>query len=209
MSTSCSSLKKSGVFKSGYYNIKPQNETILKSVFCDMESGNYEDVEESQETIMNLSPVGTILPWVPKPVKDDSVTGLTIPDGWARCDGSIIPPPSIWAGKRTPDLNNEMRFLRGAPDDSVLTLEEDQLMDHTHKVSDAGHNHGYGDRHQKFAGSQHHDGESAYKHDTFDESRTTKKSVTGLMVQGITDSYRKGDENRPRNMHITYIMRIF
>ena len=108
-----------------------------------MESGNYEDVGESQEIFLNLSPVGTILPWVPKPIKDDSVTTLAVPEGWAKCDGSIIQAPSIWAGQRTPDLNNEMRFLRG------------------------------------------------------------------LKVEGIADAYRKGDETRPRNMHVAYIMRIF
>ena len=143
--TSCSSLKKNGVFKSGFYNIKSSSDSSLKSVFCDMESGNYEDVEQTEEMIFNISPVGTILPWVPKPAKDDSVTDLTVPEGWQKCDGSIIPSPSIWAGQKTPDLNNEMRFVRGAPDDSVLTLEEDQLMDHEHNFNDPGHTHDYKD----------------------------------------------------------------
>ena len=74
-----------------------------------MESGNYEDVPDTD--VMNYAPVGTILPWIPRPVKNES-TNLTLPKGWQRCDGSIIPSPSIWAGQRTPDLNNEMRFLR-------------------------------------------------------------------------------------------------
>ena len=51
-----------------------------------MKSGNYEDVPDMD--VMNYAPVGTILPWVPKPVKDDSVTGLTVPEGWQRCDGT-------------------------------------------------------------------------------------------------------------------------
>ena len=46
-----------------------------------------------------------------------------------------------------------MRFLRGAPDDSVLTLEEDQLMDHEHNVIDPGHSHSYDDYTLHSAGS--------------------------------------------------------
>ena len=127
--TSCSSLKKTGVYKSGYYNIK--TETGIKIVFCDMESGNYNDVPDVD--VMNYAPIGTILPWVPKPVSNGSVlTDAIVPTGWQRCDGSIIPAPSIWAGQKTPDLNNEkrLRFLRGAPDDTVLMFEEDMLQDH-------------------------------------------------------------------------------
>ena len=45
------------------------------------------------------------------------------PAGWQRCDGSTILDPSIWAGERTPDLNNERRFLRGGSDDTVLFCE--------------------------------------------------------------------------------------
>ena len=56
-----------------------------------------------------------------------------------RCDGGLIPPPSVWAGQRTPDLNNERRFLRGGRDETVLTMEEDALQDHTHSVVDPGH----------------------------------------------------------------------
>ena len=178
-----------------------------------MESGNYEDVGESQEIFLTLSPVGTILPWVPKPIKDDSVTTLAVPEGWAKCDGSIIQAPSTWAGQRTPDLNNEMRFLRGAPDDTVLSLEDDQLMDHLHEVADSGHSHGYKDgwrfsfERQQSSGSSLH-----YFHDDRDlgdHDRTSSSSVTGLKVEGIADAYRKGDETRPRNMHVAYIMRIF
>ena len=56
-----------------------------------------------------------------------------------RCDGGLIPPPSVWAGQRTPDLNNERRFLRGGRDETVLTMEEDALQNHTHTVVDPGH----------------------------------------------------------------------
>lgn len=76
---------------------------------------------------LHLSPVGSIVAWVPRP-ESDSQTDQHLPDGWVRCDGSVIPEPSIWAGSHTPDLNTERRFLRGAADDSqVLHLENDQI----------------------------------------------------------------------------------
>ena len=81
------------------------------------------------------------------PVSNGSLTDAIVPTGWQRCDGSIIPAPSIWAGQKTPDLNNEKRFLRGAPDDTVLIFEEDMLQDHEHVVTDHGHTHVYTDEH--------------------------------------------------------------
>ena len=50
------------------------------------------------------------------------------PAGWQRCDGSTILEPSIWAGERTPDLNNERRFLRGGSDTSVLSRKQNNMI---------------------------------------------------------------------------------
>ena len=112
MGTSCSSLKQSGYFKSGYYNIEEDNSK--KVVFCDMTSDSYEDVPQSDEIVLSTigAPIGTILAWTMK-VETNGVETGDIPDGWMRCDGSVIPPPSVWAGQKTPDLNNDKRFLRG------------------------------------------------------------------------------------------------
>ena len=49
--TSCSSLKQSGYFKSGYYNIVEDNSK--KVVFCDMTSDSYEDVPQSDEIVLS------------------------------------------------------------------------------------------------------------------------------------------------------------
>ena len=51
MGTSCSSLKQSGYFKSGYYNIVEDNSK--KVVFCDMTSDSYEDVPQSDEIVLS------------------------------------------------------------------------------------------------------------------------------------------------------------
>ena len=122
IATSCSSLKQSGYFKSGYYNIKEGE--AKKVVFCDMTSDTYEDVPQSDEMAFDATsaPIGTIIAWTMKVDAAGNSTG-DIPAGWQRCDGSVILEPSIWAGERTPDLNNERRFLRGGSDDTVLFCE--------------------------------------------------------------------------------------
>ena len=35
----------------------------------------------------------------------------------------MIPKPSVWAGKKTPDLNSESRFLRGGQDHDAMLKE--------------------------------------------------------------------------------------
>ena len=89
-------------------------------------------------------PVGTIISWVLRVDKSGSMAEL--PDGWMRCDGSTVPSGSIWAGKKVPDLNGERRFLRGGPDEDLLTLEDDQVQDHHHIVVDPGHSHPFTDQ---------------------------------------------------------------
>ena len=126
--TSCSSLKQSGYFKSGFYNIEEDNSK--KVVFCDMTSDSYEDVPQSDETVLSTtgSPVGTILAWTMK-VETNGTETEDIPDGWMRCDGSVIPPPSVWAGQNTPDLNNHKRFLRGGEFLSILAEKQKRQLE--------------------------------------------------------------------------------
>ena len=73
------------------------------------------------------APIGTISAWTMK-VTVSGVEVGDIPDGWQRCDGSVILEPSIWAGERTPDLNNERRFLRGGSDTSVLSRKQNNMI---------------------------------------------------------------------------------
>ena len=74
----------------------------------------------------NLAPVGTIIAWTPKPNKDSNES-QDLPDGWQECDGAEI-VDGIWKGQKTPNINGEGRFLRGAGDKiNVLGTEEDQV----------------------------------------------------------------------------------
>ena len=76
-------------------------------------------------TIPQLLLAGTIAAWTPRP--DSETSDLELPHGWIECDGSVIPEPSIWAGKRLPNLNAERRFLRGGSKIGALTLEDDMM----------------------------------------------------------------------------------
>ena len=72
------------------------------------------------------SPVGSIVAWVPH--VDSGDPNENLPNGWVRCDGSVIPLPSIWAGRHSPDLNGKRKFLRGGQDaTSALDMEDDMI----------------------------------------------------------------------------------
>ena len=82
-------------------------------------------------------------------------------------------------------------------------------MDHLHEVTDPGHVHDYKHRVQWYDDEDHTSDYLGFYHYGDEETKTTDLSFTGLKVEGIRDSFRKGDETRPRNMHISYIIRIF
>merc|ERR1712192_122696 len=164
---------------------------------------------------LNLAPVGTISAWVTKPTKETSDRDMVnLPDGWVRCDGSPIPLPSIWAGLLTPDLNGEKRFLRGASEEDMLTLEEDQIQDHKHEITDPGHNHDYVDKYTWADGDYHESGHwgpgtwADTDYDRFDQPHdaTSGTEPTGIKVDGVLGG-RTGDETRPKNMNVVFIMK--
>ena len=165
---------------------------------------------------LHLAPIGTISAWVTKPTKETKEDKLVdLPEGWVRCDGSTIPEPSIWAGQLTPNLNGEKRFLRGASDSEVLSLEENQMQDHKHTISDPGHSHKYVDKYPNWKPTTHEDGhwgpntaDDAW--DRFDKAHDSSSAATptGLAVEGVT-SGKSGLETRPKNMNVIYIMRVW
>jgi len=180
---------------------------------------NEANIERNMNDItnLNLAPVGTISAWVTKPTKETSDNDMVnLPDGWVRCDGSPIPQPSIWAELLTPNLNGEKRFLRGASDEDVLTLEEDQIQEHVHKIADPGHNHGYVDRYTWADGDHHESGHwgpgtwADTDYDRFDQPHDgiSDTETTGIKVDGVLGG-RTGDETRPKNMNVVFIMKVW
>ena len=89
-------------------------------------------------------------------------------------------------------------------------MEEDQMQDHKHQVSDPGHTHGYSDKHtvnnNAIIGTGPKDGDGDFDSIT---RRTSDSEVTGITVDGVSSSYRSGSETRPKNMNVIYIMRVW
>ena len=86
-----------------------------------------------QENHFNLAPIGTILAWTPYP-DTNSHNIVSIPNGWVECNGSVI-TEGIWKGRRTPDLNNAKRFLRGGNISEVLQMESASISDQNLRIS--------------------------------------------------------------------------
>ena len=63
----------------------------------------------SQISSMHIAPIGTIMAWSPVPDKN-SPHPENIPQCWVACDGSII-KEGIWIGEKTPDINNQNRYI--------------------------------------------------------------------------------------------------
>ena len=138
---------------------------------------------------LHEAPLGSITAWVTKPSSDGLEASL--PDGWQRCDGSLISAPSIWEGKITPNLNSERRFLRGGSDADMLKLEEDQLEDHAHKVSDPGHNHPFTDRYTDNTDNIHDGPEDGYGKFGSPHSSETDMEFSGKII-GLCQTRNQG-----------------
>merc|ERR1712223_522083 len=120
---------------------------------------------ETRVSEIKEMPIGSIVSWTLKPQVGANHTE-TLPEGWIRCDGGVIPEPSVWAGSHTPNLNGEKLFLRGGSDSHSLTVEGDMFQDHTHidpghNHADNGHNHQYIDKYPDtlFLDCPKHDGD--------------------------------------------------
>ena len=91
-------------------------------------------------------------------------------------------------------------------------MEEDQLHQHGHSVSDPGHTHPYVDKylsHNDLKQKSDSFGDWAvWKSENQYQDKTTSRGRTGIRVSGITGS-QYGDETRPRNMDVIYIIRVW
>jgi len=120
-------------------------------------------------------------------------------------------------------------FLRGGSDEQALVIENDTFQDHNHiddghNHADNGHSHSYSDRFPSYDGwgcgiEDGHIGppSSDKDNDRYDCERTgyyTSSNNIGLQanfagLKGADSSSRHGEETRPKNMGIVWIMRIW
>ena len=123
----------------------------------------------------------------------------------------------MWAGQRTPNLNGENRFLRGANDGEQLIFEEDSMQSHTHGIHDPGHHHGYVDRYSSIPysdpevnGYWGRSTSSDKEEDRWDESHSSRTDPTYTEITVTSPvGARLDSETRPKNMRVVYIMRVF
>lgn len=157
----------------------------------------------------NDAPVGTILAWH----KNLSGTPALSAD-WVECNGQTISDPaSPYNGVTLPNLNSNPnawngggRFLRGGTTPGVF--QNDFFQGHTHV--DPGHSHTYSYQFPEFAGATPvgvQSGGGLF--------RVTNTLGTSGSTTGITDptaqsngTARYGDETRPVNMSVVWIIRI-
>ena len=137
-----------------------------------------------------------------------------IPNCWIECDGRFI-SKGVWKGQTTPDLNNEQRFLRGGVQSEALETQQDALQKHEHNLHDPGHDHSYIDGHVNIGKDEvKRNGNRGPKyHDLLSDewnkltTRYTKSSTSKIRVQEVRAA-QTADETRPKNMKVTFIMKV-
>merc|ERR1712212_822773 len=216
--TNTKGLKASNGLIQGNKNSIQGNQNSIKGNQNSIKA-NKNSITTVQANIKNihLAPLGTITAWVNRPGTNTAHTE-NLPVGWIRCDGSVIPSPSPWAGQKTPNINGENRFLRGGIDSTMLQKQEDSIQVHTHSISDPGHSHGYDDKWPSDGGrggpivnghlGPNHAGDTS--DDRWDQSHpsTSNKAASGVKVNGVQGA-RADSETRPKNIRVVYIMRVF
>ena len=144
----------------------------------------------------------------------DSNENLDLPDGWLPCDGHSI-ENGPWAGGATPNLNTNGHFLRGGNENDVMVFEEDQIHDHEH--TDAGHSHTsppHSHPYLEHGTFSNGNGFTSGGYTLADISRTTNPTSVTIdnaesNIGGVSSSYRSGDETRPRNMKVIWVMKCW
>ena len=157
---------------------------------------------------------------------------LHLPPGWQYCNGSDI-TEGPWTGGKTPDLNGPGLFLRGGDEDSVLDTEEGQLQDHQHV--DSGHSHSCTASstaephyHESWKGptSSSSNTNAGTYHSSTNENIGDYISTlpTTVLVNTTCDlgsevssniggvdstGANSGEETRPANMRVIYIIRVY
>ena len=142
-------------------------------------------------------PIGTITAWTMK-MEVGGAEVEDIPAGWQRCDGSTIQPPSIWAGQKTPDLNNARRFIRGGRDGDVLKTEEDAVKTLT-TIDEYYHIGSDSEATCPSTGSSYGTCKGGSNGCSADKYCTKTRTIEGT----------GGAETKPKNINLVYIIRVW
>ncbi|MCP4137996.1 MAG: tail fiber protein [bacterium] len=149
------------------------------------------------------APVGSIISWHGSQT-DTNGSSLSVPDGWVECNGGTVSDTdSILFGRPIPDLNSSGQFLRGSSTSGVF--QDDLMQNHNHTDSGHAHNYQYLDE----GDSNTHQLDDAYYRAVFVTGTTAsgKANLGGPTLYGGNDP-RVGNETRPVNMSVIWIMRV-
>lgn len=163
-------------------------------------------VPRAARTEQIVPPVGSIVAWHP---------GLfpggppTLPVGWVRCDGQVLnDSESPLYGATVPNLNGQGRFLRGG--NTSGALQDDRMQ--THKHLDSGHQHTF--QRPRWFGNETPDGVYMFNPEAaVANSQQWTTDVGNAQLGAPVDldgntTARHGDETRPTNMSVVWIMRV-
>ena len=168
----------------------------------------------------NGVPVGSIIPFAGAVTSGGAL--LEPVPGWIVCNGATLGTDAkfdklktvlstAWGTNLVPDLRGV--FLRGInngrtgdyadpTDRSVGEFQDDEFKSHDHDITDPGHNHPYKDFYRR----EHHgdDDDDSWLGDNNgdDHDRTTSDRVTGITINN-----RGGDETRPVNTGVNFIIK--
>lgn len=180
--------------------------TGLPYTFRNGEVADADHINANFNALLNQAiPVGAVLPWH----KSLFYSPATLPSNWVECNGQTLDDAdSPLDGRQIPDLNGATDehggkglFVRGGT--ASGTYQEDQMQSHKH--NDSGHTHVYKTR--NFYGGGGGQSGSNYYGDYNHNINTGYANLTDP-VESSGGVVRHGNETRPANMSMVWIMRI-
>ena len=169
-----------------------------------------------------FTPVGTVITYAGSsaPTGYLKANGDTIPNGTGTVQGVTADFSALYAviGATLPDLRGE--FIRGFDDGkgtdsgrAIRSSQTDQNKQHNHtatstsSVTDSGHNHTIGNYGGSFGGGS---GATVFRSDASGtNSSIIQNATTGITVATTTTIANDGgNESRPRNVAMMYVIKI-
>ncbi|MCP4133661.1 MAG: hypothetical protein GY754_22020 [bacterium] len=165
--------------------------TGLDSRIDTLEGKAIEFTSEIDFLSITHAPVGTIAAWHKNMTVKSGASSPPIPEGWVECNGlPVDDPESIYHGKATPKLNSPRYsgnsrglFLRGHTKSGFFEIDIFEEHDHTYSYPSFG-----------TSGVDETGGHQVYRNHSFNDDEPS----------GLSG----GDETRPANMSVVWIMRI-